>query len=65
MILLEVDPSLVRPGWPALIVVTLLAMAMVLLFFSMRKQFRNIRIEPTETEKPEQSSTEPTPGPPS
>ena len=74
MILLEVDPNLVRPGWGALVVTSFLALAIVLLFISMRRQFRKINIEPTETEEPEESeefeaakdseanSTEPTPG---
>ena len=43
MTLLEVDPNSVQPGWSALVVVLLLAGAMVLLYFSMRKQFRKIR----------------------
>jgi hypothetical protein len=43
MILLDVDPNIVRPGWAPLFVVLLLAVAMVLLYFSMRKQFRKIR----------------------
>ncbi len=77
MILLEVDPNLVRPGWGALVVTSFLALAIVLLFISMRRQFRKINIEPTEPEEPEESeeseefeaakdseanSTEPTPG---
>ena len=44
MTLLEVDPNAVQPGWTALVVVLLLAGAMVLLYLSMRKQFRKIRI---------------------
>jgi flagellar biosynthesis/type III secretory pathway M-ring protein FliF/YscJ len=75
MILLEVDPNLVQPGWTALIVMLLLALAMVVLFFSMRKQVRRITVPPTEPEEPEESdeseeseestanSTEPTSGP--
>jgi hypothetical protein len=43
MILLDVDPNIVRPGWTPLFVVLLLAVAMVFLYFSMRKQFRKIR----------------------
>ncbi len=77
MILLEVDPNLVRPGWGALVVTSFLALAIVLLFISMRRPFPEINIEPTETEEPEESeepeefeaakdseanSTEPTPG---
>lgn len=55
MILLEVDPNLVRPGWGALVVTSFLALAIVLLFISMRRQFRKINIEPTEPEEPEES----------
>jgi hypothetical protein len=44
MILLDVDPNVVKPGWAAFIVVLLLGIAMVFLYFSMRKQFRKIRI---------------------
>ena len=43
MILLDVDPNIVKPGWTPLFVVLLLAAAMVFLYFSMRKQFRKIR----------------------
>ena len=43
MILLDVDPNIVRPGWTPLFVVLLLAAAMVFLYLSMRKQFRKIR----------------------
>ena len=63
MILLEVDPNLVKPGWMPLIITILLILAMVFLFFSMRKQFRKIKIEPTETEQPEANPTEPSSGP--
>jgi hypothetical protein len=42
MILLEVDPNWVKPGWMLLPVILLLAGAMVFLYFSMRKQFRKI-----------------------
>jgi hypothetical protein len=69
MILLEVDPNLVRPGWTALIVTILLALAMVVLFLSMRKQVRRITVPPTEPEDPDESeeptanSTEPKSGP--
>jgi hypothetical protein len=75
MILLEVDPNLVRPGWTALVVTILLALAMVVLFLSMRKQVRRITVPPTEpeeseeleepekSEEPTPNSTEPTSGP--
>jgi hypothetical protein len=55
---LDVDPSVVRPGWTALVVVLLLAVAMVFLFLSMRRQFRKINIkEPEEPSEPGPSST--------
>ena len=44
MILLEVDPNVVKPGWTPLVVTLLLGIAMVLLFLSMRRQFRKISI---------------------
>jgi hypothetical protein len=48
MILLDVDPSVVKPGWTAFIVVMLLAVALVFLYLSMRKQFRKIQIPKDE-----------------
>jgi hypothetical protein len=65
MILLDVDPSAVRPGWTALIVVLLLAVAMVFLYLSMRKQFRKIRTPDDvadESEQVEDSASERPPG---
>jgi hypothetical protein len=44
MILLQVDPDVVKPGWTPLIITLLLGIVMVLLYLSMRKQFRNISI---------------------
>jgi hypothetical protein len=44
MILLDVDPNVVKPGWTAFVVVLLLGIAMVFLYLSMRKQFRKIRV---------------------
>jgi hypothetical protein len=49
MILLEVDPDVVKPGWTPLIVTVLLGIAVVLLYISMRRQFRKINI-PREDE---------------
>ena len=43
MIILDVDPNIVRPGLTPLFITLLLAAAMVFLYFSMRKQFRKIR----------------------
>ncbi|HZA74721.1 MAG TPA: hypothetical protein VE476_17655 [Propionibacteriaceae bacterium] len=52
MTLLELDPDVVKPGWTPLIVTVLLGIAVVLLFFSMRRQFRKISI-PREDEADE------------
>ena len=54
MILLEVDPDLVKPGWTPLIITVLLGIAVVLLYFSMRRQFRKISI-PREGEVDDQT----------
>lgn len=48
VVALDVDPSLVRPGWTAFVVILLLAIAMVFLFFSMRRQFRKINVGPSD-----------------
>ena len=48
MILLDVDPNVVKPGWTPLLVVLLLGIAMVFLYLSMRKQFRKIRTSEDE-----------------
>jgi hypothetical protein len=59
MILLEVDPNVVNPGWTPLLVTLLLLGAMVFLYLSMRKQFRKIRTpEDDETENVEDPTSE-------
>jgi hypothetical protein len=60
LVALEVDPSTARPGWAALVVVLLLAVAMVFLFFSMRRQFRKINVGPSDQPP---SNHDDTPGP--
>jgi hypothetical protein len=55
MILLDVDPNVVKPGWTALVVVLLLGIAMVFLYLSMRKQFRKIRVPEDEASDDEAS----------
>jgi uncharacterized membrane protein len=67
MILLDVDPSVVKPGWSALVVVLLLAVAMVFLYLSMRKQFRKIHTPDDDdvadqSEQVEDSASERPPG---
>jgi hypothetical protein len=44
MFLLDVDPNLVKPGWTPLLITIALAAVMVLLFLSMRRQFRKINL---------------------
>jgi hypothetical protein len=59
MILLEVDPNVVKPGWTPLLVTLLLLGAMVFLYLSMRKQFRKIRTpEDDETDNAEDPTSE-------
>jgi hypothetical protein len=62
MILLDVDPNVVKPGWTPLLVVLLLGIAMVFLYLSMRKQFRKIRTPDDIAKEAEDSASEP-PGP--
>ena len=62
MIILDVDPNIVRPGLTPLFITLLLAAAMVFLYFSMRKQFRNISIPRQETDDTPSAPTEPTAG---
>jgi hypothetical protein len=40
--LLDLDPNIVKPGWTPLLITIGLAAVMVLLFISLRKQFRTI-----------------------
>ena len=60
MILLDVDPNIVRPGWTPLFVVLLLAAAMVFLYFSMRKQFRKIRTPDDVADEAAEEADDPT-----
>ena len=41
-ILLELDPNVVKPGWTPLLITIGLGAVMVLLFRSMRRQFRRV-----------------------
>ena len=44
MILLDIDPNVVKPGWAPLVILVALGIVMVFLFLSMRKQFRKISV---------------------
>jgi hypothetical protein len=66
MILFDVDPNVVQPGWAPLFIVLLLGIVMVFLYFSMRKQFRKIRLpEDEESDNTEDSASERPPRTPS
>lgn len=47
MIVWDIDPNVVKPGWTPLIIILLLAAVMVLLYRSMRRQFSKIQVPPT------------------
>lgn len=56
MIFLDVDPSVVKPGWTPLIITILLAAAIALLMISMRRQIRKIsapRLEDLDSDRAE------------
>lgn len=42
MTLFEIDPNVVKPGWTPLLIIVGLACVMVLLYLSMRRQFKKI-----------------------
>lgn len=42
MTLFEIDPNVVKPGWTPLLIIIGLACVMVLLYLSMRRQFKKI-----------------------
>ncbi len=46
MIVLAIDPNVVKPGWTPLIIILVLAAVMVFLYRSMRRQFSKIQIPP-------------------
>jgi hypothetical protein len=56
MMLLEVDPNLVRPGWTPLVVTVLLGIALFFLGRSMMKQFRRIDVPNDHETDPATSS---------
>jgi hypothetical protein len=58
MILLDVDPNVVQPGWTPLFITLLLGVAMVFLYLSMRKQFRKIRTPDDIAKEAEDSASE-------
>jgi hypothetical protein len=61
MILLELDPDLVKPGWTPLIITLLLGVAVFLLFLSMRRQFRKISVPRADELEDEDDAPAPPP----
>jgi hypothetical protein len=68
--LLDLDPNIVKPGWLPLLITLGLAAVMVLLFFSLRKQFRRIDVSqyqpttPTTGQAATPATAQPTTQPP-
>ena len=56
MMLLEVDPNLVRPGWTPLVVIVLLGIVLFFLGRSMLKQFGRIDVPADHRADPEAGS---------
>ena len=56
MMLLEVDPNLVRPGWTPLVVIVLLGVVLFFLGRSMLKQFGRIDVPADHRADPEEGS---------
>lgn len=44
MMLLDLDPNVVKPGWTPFLITLALAVVVVLLFRSMRRQIRRIQV---------------------
>jgi hypothetical protein len=59
MILLQLDPDLVKPGWTPLIITLLLGVAVFLLFLSMRRQFSKISVPHADELEGEDPATPP------
>lgn len=48
LVLLDLDPNVVKPGWIPLVITIGLGVIIALLFVSMRKQFRNIDVSQSQ-----------------
>jgi len=59
--LLDLDPNIVKPGWIPLLITIGLAAVMVLLFFSLRKQFRRIDVSQSQPGVADPEAAEPAP----
>ena len=61
--LLDLDPNIVKPGWIPLLITIGLAAVMVLLFFSLRKQFRRIDVSQSQPQPVDDVEAAKTPTP--
>ena len=60
--LLDLDPNIVKPGWIPLLITIGLAAVMVLLFFSLRRQFRRIDVTRSQPGVPDpEAAPDPSP----
>ncbi len=63
LVLLEIDPNIVRPGWTPLLILLALMGAVVLLYLSLRKQLGKINVPDDPTgEAPSDPTSAPGPG---
>lgn len=53
LVLLSVDPNLVKPGWMPLVLVLLIGLVMFFLWRSMLRHIRNIRMSENAQSQPE------------
>lgn len=64
LIALDIDPNVVKPGWTPLLITVGLALVMVGLFISMRRQFRRIDANRAEREAAEDAVAQASPAEP-
>ncbi|SEQ95696.1 hypothetical protein SAMN05421756_107113 [Microlunatus flavus] len=55
--LLDLDPNIVKPGWTPLLITVAMGAVMVLLFISLRRQFRKIDKNFPMPEAPQSAGT--------
>ena len=59
MILLDLDPNVVKPGWTPALITLGLAVVIVLLYLSMRNQVRRINVPYADAEATPDAAAEP------
>jgi len=59
MILLDLDPNVVKPGWTPALITLGLAVAIVLLYLSMRNQVRRINVPYADEQAAPDAEAEP------